>query len=61
MTEIELLKKQLADARAENDALTLRLNNITLMLKKEMTASGSLPKPQQAKDTPHSASNSISN
>jgi regulator of replication initiation timing len=46
MTEIELLKKQLAEAMAENQALTLRLENVMLLLKSEMTASGKLPKPQ---------------
>ena len=45
MNEIELLKKQLAEANAEIDNLRLRLSNVTLMLKKEMLDSGKLPKP----------------
>jgi hypothetical protein len=47
MTEIELLKKQLAEANVEIDSLRLRLSNVTLLLKKEMTASGNLPKPER--------------
>jgi hypothetical protein len=46
MTEIELLKKQLAEANAEIESLRLRLSNVTLLLKKEMTESGKLSKPQ---------------
>jgi hypothetical protein len=44
VTEIELLKKQLAEAKAENQSLMLRLNNVMFMLKQEMTASESIPK-----------------
>ncbi len=46
--EIDLLKKELAEARVEIETLMLRLQNVTLLLKKEMTASGSLPKPEKA-------------
>ena len=45
MNEVETLKKSLAEANAEIDNLQLRLSNALLLLKKEMTASGSLPKP----------------
>jgi hypothetical protein len=44
VTEIELLKKQLAEAQAEIAELRLRLSNSSLLLKIEMTASGKLPK-----------------
>ncbi len=44
MTEIELLKKQLAEAQAEIAELRLRLSNSTALLKIEMTESGKLPK-----------------
>jgi len=43
-TEVEKLKKELAAAKIENEELRLRLDNTVLMLKAEMTASGSLPK-----------------
>ena len=43
-TEVEKLKKALALAKAENDRLQLQLSNMLLLLKKEMRASGSLPK-----------------
>jgi len=46
MTEIEFLKKQLAEANTEIDALKLRLSNVMLLLKSEMAASGNLPKPK---------------
>jgi len=41
--EMEALKKELAAAKLENDELRIRLNNLMMMLKKEMHASGSLP------------------
>ena len=44
MTEIELLKKQLAEAHAEIVELRLRLSNSSTLLKIEMTESGKLPK-----------------
>ena len=47
MTEIELLKKQLAEARAEIVELRLRLSNSSMLLRIEMTASGKLPKYDQ--------------
>jgi len=50
--EIESLKKELAEARAEIQSLHLRLSNVTLLLKKEMTESGKLPKPNRANDDP---------
>jgi hypothetical protein len=45
--EIEAIKKELAEALAEIENLKLRLNNVTLLLKSEMTRSGSLPKPKR--------------
>jgi len=50
MTEIEQLKEQLAEARAENQSLMLRLSNVTFLLKKEMVASGNLPKLKQPEE-----------
>ena len=47
MTEIELLKKQLAEAQAEIAELRLRLSNSSMLLKIEMTESGKLPKLDQ--------------
>ena len=49
MTEIELLKKKLVEAEAEIAALKLQVSNLTYMLKKEMTASGGLPKLKEEK------------
>jgi len=46
MTEVDILKKQLAEANTEIENLRLRLRNALLLLKKEMTASGNLPKPK---------------
>jgi predicted RNase H-like nuclease (RuvC/YqgF family) len=46
MTEIEALKKELEEAKAEIESLHLRLANVTLLLKKEMVESGKLPKPE---------------
>ena len=48
--DVEALKRELAEAKAEIQSLMLRLSNVTLMLKKEMTESGSLPKPKPKKD-----------
>jgi hypothetical protein len=42
--EIKALKKELEAAKIEIEMLNLRLANVTLLLKKEMTASGKLPK-----------------
>jgi len=47
MSELEILRKQLAEALAEIERLKLQLNNATFLLRKEMTASGHLPKPQE--------------
>jgi len=58
MTEIESLKKQLAEANAEIESLRLRLSNVTLLLRKEMTESGKLPKPECEKTVSNSAFNS---
>jgi hypothetical protein len=58
MTEIELLKKQLAEANTEIESLRLRLSNVTLLLRKEMTESGKLPKPEYEKTVSNSAFNS---
>jgi hypothetical protein len=49
MTDIERLKKELAEARAEIDNLRLRLNNVTLLLRKEMIAAGKLTGPSGGK------------
>jgi regulator of replication initiation timing len=49
MSEIEQLKKQLAEAKAENDRLRLQLENTMLLLRSEMTSSGKLPKPEDYK------------
>jgi hypothetical protein len=38
------LKKELAATKLENEDLKIRLNNALLMLRREMLASGSLPK-----------------
>jgi len=44
MTEIENLKRELAEAKAEIQSLHLRLDNVTLLLKMEMSDSGKHPK-----------------
>ncbi len=38
-----MLKKKLAAAEAEIQSLTLRLSNVTLLLRKEMIAGGKIP------------------
>jgi len=48
--EMQALKKELADAKAEIEELKLRLSNVMLLLKKEMTESGKLSKPQSRED-----------
>jgi hypothetical protein len=45
MTELETLRKQLAEAKAEIDALRLQLSNATFLYKAELTKSGKLTKP----------------
>ena len=40
-----MLKKKLAAAEAEIQSLTLRLSNVTLLLRKEMIAGGKMPEP----------------
>ena len=42
-TQLEVLQKELDEAKAESQSLRLRLSNVTYILKEEMTASGSLP------------------
>ncbi len=42
--ELLSLEKELAQAKAEIEELKLRLSNVTFLLTREMTASGSLPK-----------------
>ena len=44
MTDVDAFKKELKEAQAEIENLKLRLNNVTLMLRKEMQESGRLPK-----------------
>ncbi len=43
MTEIESLKKELAEAKAKIQDLEMRLGNVTFLLRKEMRATGKLP------------------
>ena len=45
MSEIEKLKKEVELLRKENQSLKLRLDNVTLLLKKEMIAAGKLQEP----------------
>jgi len=45
MSEIEKLKKEVDLLRKENQSLKLRLDNVTLLLKKEMIAAGKLQEP----------------
>jgi hypothetical protein len=45
MTEIERLKKELAEAKAENDRLRLQLDNVTLLYRQELLVASKLPKP----------------
>ena len=52
MTEIERLKKELADAKAENDRLRLQLDNVTLLYKLMMVETGKLPKAAKEKSEP---------
>ena len=42
--EVEALKKQLDEAKTEIERLKLQLSNVTLLLRKEMNVSESLPK-----------------
>ena len=58
MIEIELLKKRLAEANTEIESLRLRLSNVTLLLRKEMTESEKLLKPEYEKTVSNSAFNS---
>ena len=51
-TEVETLKKKLAEAQIEIAALRLQVTNLTFMLKREMRASGSLPNLVPAKTSP---------
>jgi hypothetical protein len=46
-SEVEALKKELALARAEIELLRLQLSNTMLLLKGEMTKSGTLTRPKQ--------------
>ncbi len=52
MTELERLKKELAEARAEIENLNLRLSNVTFLLKKEMIASGKIVGPSREQGDP---------
>lgn len=47
MTEIELLKRKLAEAEAEIIVLRLRVSNLLLLLRKEMTSSGRTPESKE--------------
>ena len=46
-SEVDSLKKELALAKAEIELLRLQLSNTMLLLKGEMTKSGTLPKRKQ--------------
>jgi hypothetical protein len=50
MTEIEFLKKQLAEAKAAIASLTLQLNNVTLLYRNELLAGGKLLEAQASKE-----------
>jgi hypothetical protein len=52
MTEIERLKKELAEAKAENDRLRLQLDNVTLLYRQTLLAESKLPKPSTGSDYP---------
>jgi hypothetical protein len=52
MTEIERLKKELAEAKAENDRLRLQLDNVTLLYKQGLLAESKLPKPWTGSGNP---------
>jgi hypothetical protein len=43
--EIESLKKELAEAKAQIEILRLNLSNVTLLLRKEMIETGKLTNP----------------
>ena len=45
MTEIERLKKELAEAKAENARLRLQLDNVALLYRRMMLKADKLPKP----------------
>jgi hypothetical protein len=47
MTEIELLKCKLAEAEAEIAVLRLRVSNLMVLLRREMTSSASLPESKE--------------
>jgi hypothetical protein len=48
--KMKTLERELAKANAEIQQLKLQLSNVMLLLKKEMTASGSYPKPMRPKN-----------
>jgi hypothetical protein len=50
MTEIERLKKELAEAKAENDLLRLQLDNVTLLYRQILIGDGKLPKVSRGSD-----------
>ena len=52
MTEVEYLKKELAEAKAENDRLRLQLDNVTLLYKQMLVEAGKLPKPSKGSGQP---------
>ena len=52
MTEIERLKKELAEAKAENDRLRLQLDNVTLLYRQQLLATPKLPKVAKEKGDP---------
>jgi len=50
MIDVNTLKEELREAQAEIADLKLRLSNVTLMLRKEMTESGKLPQVPEGED-----------
>ena len=47
--EVEALKKELAEAKAEIERLRLRLDNANLLLRAEMMETGRIPKMEPRK------------
>jgi hypothetical protein len=52
MTEVERLKRQLAEAKAENDRLRLQLDNVTLLYRQMMIEAGKPLRPSRGSGGP---------
>jgi hypothetical protein len=52
MTEIDRLKKELADSKAENQKLRRQLDNVTLLYKQMLVEAGKLPKASNGSGRP---------